>query len=373
LFHADAMSFDSLAWNLAENGRYGIDGPTAVRPPAYPFFLAGVYRLAGHDYGAARAAQALLGVLLVWMLMRIAGRLSEKPVVPVFAGAAAAFYPFFIYYDNQLLSDSFLTFSMTLSLLAFIRWKERPLSWGRAILCGLAFALTALVKTPMLPWALWILLAEAVLSREADARGPRLRRVLAVGLALSLPLALWAARNRRSVGSFSLDNHGGFTLVSTIIYHQQTKAGVFGDSVRNDPFFLEAAELPETERERYYYGAARRFISEHPGRYIRECAVRFKDLWRFYPRTDVGFREGTSRLVVVSLLTEPFLVLCGLFSLFFLLPARRLMYPAPLAVLWLTLLHTLITGQMRYRLPLMPFLILGAAYLVPLVMKRSRD
>ncbi|HOW89873.1 MAG TPA: hypothetical protein PL037_06295, partial [Elusimicrobiales bacterium] len=48
LFHADAMAFDSLAWNLAENGRYGVDGPTAVRPPAYPFFLAGVYRLAGH-------------------------------------------------------------------------------------------------------------------------------------------------------------------------------------------------------------------------------------------------------------------------------------------------------------------------------------
>ena len=360
----DSQVFDALAWNLAEQGQYGIDGPTAARPPAYVFFLAGVYKLAGHSMDAARIAQAAMGALLVWLIMRISLRLSARPALALFAGGFAAVYPCFIYYDGHLLSDAFLTFWVTFSFFLFIRWKERPLSWPRACLCGLAFAIAALTKTPMIIWTAGVLSVEAVIALRSAGGGAVLSRVLAVLLAFSMPLCVWGARNKMALGTFSLDNHGGFTLVSTIIYHAQTKAGVFADSVREDPFFLEAARLPEAEQERYYYGAAGRFILEHPGRYMTESLVRFKDFWRFYPRPDVRFREGTARLIVLSLLTEPFLILAGLFTLFALRPSWHILYPAPIAVVWLTVLHSLITGQMRYRLPLMPMLILGAAYAV---------
>jgi 4-amino-4-deoxy-L-arabinose transferase-like glycosyltransferase len=362
LFYPDSTQFDELAWNLAANNQYGIGGPTAVRPPAYVVFLAGVYKLAGHSRPAALAAQALIGTLLVFILMRVAGRLSGPPSLPLITGCAAAFYPFFVYYEGQLLADSFLTFVMSLSLWLFIRWKENPLSWTRAVAFGLALSATVLTKTPMLLWAALIFLTETVSLRSLDDRAARFARILTAALVLSIPLLGWGARNKAALGQFSLDNHGGATLAGTIIFHAQTKADRLGETARRDPFFLEADKLPEAERERYFFAATRRFIQDHPGRYFYECLTRFKDFWRFYPRPDVQFREGALRLIIISLLTEPFLILAGLFTLFLTRPAWPLIYPASCAVVWLTLLHTLITGQMRYRLPLMPFLILGAAH-----------
>src|SRR4051794_8316751 len=36
-------------------------GPSALRPPAYPYFLGGVFALAGDSFTAGRVASALLG------------------------------------------------------------------------------------------------------------------------------------------------------------------------------------------------------------------------------------------------------------------------------------------------------------------------
>ncbi len=362
LAYPDARSFDSLAWNLTVNGQYGVERPTAARPPAYVLFLAGIYKLAGHDHAAALAAQALMGTLLVFILISISRRLSDNPDLPLVTGLFAACYPFFIYYETHLLSDSFLTFTTALSFLLFIRWKELPLSWGRAGACGLVLSVTALTKPPMIAWAAFIFLTEAILLRGQSGRPARFMRILTAALAFSVPILIWGARNKAALGEFALDNHGGSTLAGTIIFNSQTKAGRLDETVLLDPFYLKAAKLTETEQERYYIEATREFIKTHPKRYVAESLIRFKDFWRFYPRPDVQFQEGALRLIIISLLTEPFLIIAGLFTLFLTRPARALMYPASYAIIWLTLLHSLITGQMRYRLPLMPFMILGAAY-----------
>lgn len=55
----DASEYDRLAMNLASTGSFGPSayaaiGETALRPPAYPTLLAGVYKVLGHHVIAGR-------------------------------------------------------------------------------------------------------------------------------------------------------------------------------------------------------------------------------------------------------------------------------------------------------------------------------
>lgn len=59
----DEQQFDEIAWRLACTGRY--ESAPYRATPALPWFLAAVYRVAGHSYRAARVAQSVLGGTIV--------------------------------------------------------------------------------------------------------------------------------------------------------------------------------------------------------------------------------------------------------------------------------------------------------------------
>src|SRR5919201_5930591 len=70
----DAWGYDYHARSLAIGEGYGLshERPTAFRPPGYPFFLAGVYKVFGvqesprHErLPVARYAQAVIGTIVV--------------------------------------------------------------------------------------------------------------------------------------------------------------------------------------------------------------------------------------------------------------------------------------------------------------------
>lgn len=72
----DALDYNRHAQSIGQTGHYprSIDGPdggpTAFRPPLYPYFLAPIYAVAStrHAVDFARLAQALLGVAIVGLV-----------------------------------------------------------------------------------------------------------------------------------------------------------------------------------------------------------------------------------------------------------------------------------------------------------------
>jgi len=374
LLFPDATSFDAIAWNIASTGHYSFDGqPTSVRPPGYVGFLAAVYKIGGHHYLAGRLSQAILGTLMVLLLMDIAKRLSWGSGVIWGVGWMTALYPFFIYYSAQVVAETFLTFSLVLCLLMTLRWQDRLTSIPRSGLCGLAFAILILTKSIFIPLFGAILLAETALSLRSAERA-RIWRAIAFAAGIFLiPILLWGARNQRVLGKFALDTHGGISLVYPIIFHQALKAGTLVQAWEFHPIRLKALTMSEADRDIYYIYEVKRYIAEHPGLYLKESLVRFKDFWRLYPRQDIDFLEGRQKLTVISLLTEPILVFVGLFGLFKTRGQWRGLYPAYVSIALLTVTHTLISGQMRYRLPIMPIMILLTSYVLFSPKNRSSD
>src|SRR4051794_38288627 len=67
-------------------------GATAIRPPAYPHLLAGVYKVSGDSVLAGRVVQAVIGAAIVAVIALVALELFG-PLTAIVAGALAAIFP----------------------------------------------------------------------------------------------------------------------------------------------------------------------------------------------------------------------------------------------------------------------------------------
>src|SRR5947207_2665260 len=93
----DERDYDRIAWRLAQTGQF--QSSTYDAPPVLPAFLAIVYRAFGHDYRAARIAQALLSALLILAMFRIADIFFNRKAAYLTA-LGVAFYPQFVYLSS---------------------------------------------------------------------------------------------------------------------------------------------------------------------------------------------------------------------------------------------------------------------------------
>jgi len=374
LLFPDENSFDKIAWSVASQGQYAIDGrPTTYRPPSYVIFMAALYKIFGHHYRVVRAAQAFMGLGLVLVLIGIANELRWSVKTQWAVACLTTFYPFFIYYESHLMSDASLTFWHAAALLSIVRWHLDPTSEGRAALVGFCFAVLCLMKGIFIPLFAFVIAMEAFLAWRAKSGPFPWRSFMAAGFVFALPLFLWALRNERTFGRFMLDGHGGSTMIETIVFHDRVKDGTYPEVWAHHPLRQKTEAMSESDRDAFYSSYVKNYVRQHPRLYALQSLERFKDLWRFYPRQDIQFREGRRSLTLMSLLTEPFLILAGLVGLFRARRRWRELYPFYATLFLTTAAYALITGQMRYRLPLMPIMILFASYAVFTPKNRSSD
>lgn len=353
---SDASSYHQIAETLASGLGFLLEGqPTAYRTPGFPFFLSVVYRLFGISVEHGLFAQAVLGAGTIVIVHDIARRLGWIQKTCIASAAGIALYPFFIYYTADLLTETLTIFLMAGSFWAYLFWKEKP-SIGRGAGWGLLLSALILTKTVFAPIvAIWLAIELW--------RGHRLQ-LLAVLWVCLLPLVGWAVRNAHVVGQATLDTHGGLTCVECMVYYEDNKAGRFSEKDSFPaPLYAQIQSMSEVQRDSFYKKIYRDFIREQPNLFIKRAALNFVDFWRLYPRLDVGSADGGKKLLLlVSLLTEPFLLAFGFWGLWRTRQRWRTLYPVYLIILLLTAAHMLTCAQMRYRLPLMIFFILFSAY-----------
>lgn len=373
----DEHGYDLVAARLAETGRImTAEGVSVIMPPVPLASFALWYKLLGHALLHARLGQALAGTLIAWMVGRMTQELTGSKAAGRAALLLACVYPFFIYYGGLLMSETpYLLFAVP-GVWLLCAPKGRPEGW-RPALAGACLALAGLARIEAVPVALpiWAWRGFECL------RGRRPWKELALALsAWALVLGLWMARNQKQTGHFTLDSHGGVTmLVGTVVY-EITEAGDSGDgfaALKEMPFWKESEHLSPEERDQVYRRVIWDFMKENPGRTVLQWAKKFVAFWRFYPRVDKAYfyGDGVARpdaglkrpvLVLISLLFEPLLILGGWYGLWTLRRRWDELAPLLLFILGTMGIHMLVVSMMRYRLPVMPFLMTGlCALLVP--------
>ncbi len=143
----DELSFHLWAQRIAFEDFWG--STVLTRGPIYPYFLGILYKIIGPDFFLPRAIQAIVSALSVVLLYRIGLRTFGKSTA-ITAGILAAVCPTWIFFDGEIAITSFGIFTHLLMLLLFLRWLDDPSNLKSLIIAGLASGLASLTRPNIL-------------------------------------------------------------------------------------------------------------------------------------------------------------------------------------------------------------------------------
>lgn len=373
----DQFEYLQLARNLLEHGSLHFHDPRfdqdvyAFRMPGYPLFVAAL----GARPTLVRLAQVLIDastVLAVYLLARrwllrrdvlqqaIAGRASgpgsDRETGALLAALLIAVNPWLIYFSGLLLTETlFIAMLAWGMVLLSVRWPDRR----RAMLAGIALlALSVYIRPSALPLAALLAVAAALANRpEAHPYKGNTRFILreaaligVIAAAASVLVLLpWAIRNARhpavNAWVWTTTNNG---ITSYDGFHP-------GATGASDQTFTQAMpelrQMSEVERSAHLAKLARQEIARDPA---RAAALAVRKVARTWSPMPLSSDYNRLRYILPGLLyTVPFFLLVAVGAV-----ASELSRLAKLLLLlpaiYLTLIHAVSVGSIRYRIPAEP-------------------
>src|SRR5580765_4411758 len=208
---SDERDYVQLATSLVNGGGFSFaSGPTSLRPPLFPGFVAGLWLVSGTEsLQLVRLAQALLGLVTAWLVFELASAAYDR-TAGVVAGALTALYPSLVFANILILSETLFTLLLVAALLALIRLIGTP-SLLRALCTGLLIGFAALTRSVLWPFPLVI--APLVAWWTPGRVTNRLSIAAALLAGSAIAIGPWAVRNSRLQGvPVVVDTMGGLNL-----------------------------------------------------------------------------------------------------------------------------------------------------------------
>jgi tetratricopeptide (TPR) repeat protein len=369
----DGAAYDHWAAEIAGPSFWG--SKVFYQDPLYPYALGIFYKVFGRDLLWVRLVQALAGTLGLWMLFEAARRLTDYRTA-ILALSMGALYKTLAFFDVAVLKDFLGVLAVEAALLFWTlesRWK-----W---LGFGAVLGLGTLVRGNML---LVALAAAAFLAVRRDWKSAGL--VLAGAAACVLPATI---RNAAVAGEFvpttsqlGPNLYTGNNAENTTGRYRPPSFLKAGSAEFEEPGFREEAErrlgrkLRASEIDAYWRGEALRWIGAHPGTFLGVTLKRAVML--------LHAREIPDDLDPAFLARFAWPLRLPLFSFgFFLLPlaaagiylawAERAKFAFAFVLLGAYAASILFFFVFaRYRLPVVPLLLLFAAYAVTRMLQLSK-
>jgi len=360
--------------NLAE-GRgyqggnpYGPVGPERVyafRPPLFPLAWSLIYTATDGAYTPMRVIFAVLSSLGGVLLLFIGLRLFPGRAPAILGTVGYALYPPLVWWGVQLMTEPlFIFFLLATMLLLFRAWDDGGL-WS-CLAAGVCCGLAMLSRSVLGGYAPLVCLMFLLCFRSSRRR--RLLLAFLFGAGIMLVMTPWIVRNAMVLHAFvptTTDGGHGFYVANNKRALADPR-GFYMPGPEEWDWLRRPGEerVGEIELQRRLYGAAFRFLISNPGTWARLFLRRLAWFWRFWPHSDfVGVRETI--VYAASYIPLFPLMIAGLILAHLRLRENLRKYLLfDVLVVYMTLIHAFFLATMRYRMPLMPFLILFAAYAV---------
>ena len=370
---SDPRWYLGRAIGIVHGAGYSVGGhPTAFWPPGWPYFLAGVIRIAGPSPFAAEIAQALLNALTVAIVFLIGRRIFGRG--PAIAGAIAyAVLPSAVEWSSVLVSEPLYTLLWALATYIWVRRPTQQLGWYA--LSGVILGAAALVRPSALLF--WVILLVYLLTLKTERRYPG-RLAAAVAVTAFFTFAVVTPVIVRDYGVYHrviiISNNGGVSL-----YQANNPIAGGGYTELVNPEIIKLINDPRTEADGDALASrlAIAYIEQHPLHELWLAVRKVKALYqgdddviRFSLRAD-HFREMPSPppqdhvAVALLLLNRAVYYVLMLFALAGIIICFRT--PALLderhpqwrlllgLILYNTAIFAVIGGLDRYRYPTMPY------------------
>jgi Flp pilus assembly protein TadD/4-amino-4-deoxy-L-arabinose transferase-like glycosyltransferase len=367
---SDGLAYDLWAQRIVAGDWIGSE--IFYQAPLYPYFLALLQLVVGHDLWWVRFAQIALGSAGCGFLF-LAGRNLFLGRTGLIAGLIMSLYAPAVFFDSLLqksVLDSFFM-SVLVWLLSAAETRRLRLFAAGIVLGG--FILTrenAMVLAPIV--GLWL-----VLRRRPTGAGRRWPALAAFAGGIALMLLPVGVRNKLVGGEFLLTTSQFGT--NFYIGNHKDADGMYMPLRRGraDPMFerKDATELAEAATGRrlspsevsgYWFGRATDFIGSQPAAWLRLTARKAALLVNAYEipdAEDIYYYARTCRLIRWLGVVGHFGVLgpLAVVGLVYSWPRRKSLW------LWYAIVLTWMVGVLiffvnaRYRFPVLPILVLFAA------------
>lgn len=341
----DTQDYIQIAKNfLSGEGLISSPDRIAYRPPLYPLFLSGIYFLFGDGYWPIRIIQSILDALtciMVYFLGRsVFGNRTGK-----IASSICAIYPFFIFFTGFELTETLFIFLLVGTVFLWLKVKDSS-SIEKPILAGIASGLTVLCRPSALSF---FLLSFVILFFLWRKKCGKLGILLVFTILTILP---WSIRNfchfRRFVP---------LTTMTGSSFWEGNNPYSSGGPCQYWP--EEIKRLSEVERDRYLTNATLKVIKKDPLRFLRLLGGKFVRFWNIVPNYE-GFSSPLYNLV--SLFSYLSVIITAIWGIFLTRKMWRRFLIFYLLFASFTFTHMVFVGSVRYRVPIMPFMVIFSAY-----------
>ncbi|HEX7344646.1 MAG TPA: glycosyltransferase family 39 protein [bacterium] len=359
------FEYGRIAWNIVQGHGFSFDfygrfplQPTAYSPALYCYSLVPWFALFGINFLGPRLMHAVFLAAVAWFLYKIGERQVNRRV-GLIAAAIWALYPEMIFLGLRMAPEN-LMFPLMMAMLWLVQTPKED-AFGRTAFAGGALTgLTAWANPSsqllgiVVPVHWWL---------NGHLRGRQgLKRLALYAAGGILVIAPWTVRNYIKLGAFvplrtafALNMWRGNHIGATGTCRNFDYTNVDETLPKEYADYVEAHLLPdEIARDRFFAAEVKQFISEHPGQYLKLSLTRFFYYW---------WRDPTHPLTGSIWFMGPWILLMTLAAIGFYSQrkALRKWWLWLLQIMGFTVLFSLTIVVPRYRMPMLPALMLLAA------------
>lgn len=156
----DARAYDSIAMNLAtgygfkedRNQSYQTDLAIIRAGPGYEFFLAGLYKVFGHQYAIVWIVQAMLHALSAYIIFLICRKIfnNEGQTIGLAAALLFGWHPDLIEAAAMLMTETLYLFLIIVSIWFFAEFMRCPEKIRYSVYLGAVLGLAILNRPPVI-------------------------------------------------------------------------------------------------------------------------------------------------------------------------------------------------------------------------------
>lgn len=262
VYHSIASNLvykNSFVLTRTDERRLWTDEVYGAKPPAYPFFIAGIYKLIGPNFQAVRFIQIILSGVTGLLIYLIAGKIFSKKIGLV----SLLIYSFFwetAFMSLNLFSENLYWF--LISSIIYVLVSDRLQGIKQTVMVGFLLGLLTLTRasalTLIIPISIWFI--------WKNLSFKNFLKISLIGVVFLLTLAPWIQRNYRIYGKLVPIYTGGG--MNFWMGNYPDSGGTYNVPSETDPTqtpkLIQTGPAREIEWDNFYYQQTLNYVKTTP-------------------------------------------------------------------------------------------------------------
>jgi 4-amino-4-deoxy-L-arabinose transferase-like glycosyltransferase len=372
---SDDLDYVALGKSILHEGEYQLEGRlTAYRPPGYPMILAGIFASFGDSLLPVRVVQALADTVSCFLVFLIGRRLFSLRVGLIAAGMFALF-PAQILYVSVLMTETLFT---TFLLLFLWLCSDDEVSFRSGLLAGIVLGVGTLLRPTMLLMPLFVFSVRWIAGGDLRKNA---RALAVLGVSAFVVLTPWLVRNYRQFDRVTLTSNTG---VNFWMGNHAGASGAYSYPEGNPLRLID----DEFERSDLGIALGLRFIRSHPFEegiilakkwahffsvdYFLLMTTRYRPEFKSAPNPGVVYGRFPAASILAVHIPFACVLLLAAFGVLCHAPGdgKGILFLLSVCAYWLAV-HVVFFAEARFRFPIVPLLVIIAAFGVDLILRRA--